>query len=177
MQQQHLKTQIYLQKSLRKIQIYEGILSKYQCVFRKEHSARNCLLALIEKWKPSVGHEKAFGALLANLLKAFDYLPHFLFIAKLNAYGFDNKSLKLVNDYLSYRSQRTKIGNEYSSWKEIISGVSQASISRPLFFNIHLCDLFFIIENFDIANFVDDSTPYVTGDNISSVVKLLKTMR
>ena len=33
---------------------------------------------------------------------------------------------------------------------------------------------FSIIEKLDIANFVDDSTPYVTGDNISSVVKLLE---
>ena len=33
---------------------------------------------------------------------------------------------------------------------------------------------FFIIEKFDIANFADDNTSYVTGDNISSIVKLLE---
>ena len=65
------------------------------------------------------------GALLTNLSKVFDCLPHFLFIAKLKAYGFDNNSVNLVNDYLSHRSQRTKIGNEYRSWKEIISGIPQ----------------------------------------------------
>ena len=69
---------------------------------------------------------------------------------------------------------RTKIGIEYSSWKETITGVSQGSILGQLFFNIPLCDLFFIIDKFDIANFADNNTPYVTGHNISSVVKLLE---
>ena len=153
---------------------FEDILSKYQCGFRKEHSAQHCLLALTEKWKKSVDHGKAFGALLTDLPKTFDCLPHSLFIAKLMDYGFDNNSLNLVNDYLSHRFQRTKIGNEHSSWKEIISGVPQGSILGPLFFNVHLYDLFFIIEKFDLANFADDNTPYVTGDNISHVVKLLE---
>ena len=87
---------------------FEDILSKYQCGFRKEHSAQHCLLALTEKWKQSVDHGKAFGALLTDLSKAFDWLPHSLFIAKLKAHGFDNNSLKLLNDCLLPRSQRSK---------------------------------------------------------------------
>ena len=65
---------------------FEDILSKYQCVFRKEHSAQHCLLALIEKWKQSVNHGKAYGALLTDLSKVFDCLPHSLCIAKLKAW-------------------------------------------------------------------------------------------
>ena len=117
-------------------------------------------------------HVKAFGTLLTDLSTVFDCLPHSLFIAKLKAYDFNDNSLKLVNDYLSHRFQRTKIGSEHSSWKEIILDVPQCS--RPLFFNINLCDLLFIIEKIDIASFSDGNAPYVTGDNISSVVKLLE---
>ena len=75
--------------------------------------------------------ERLLGTLLTDLSKVLDCLSHSLFIAKLKGYGFDNNLLNLVNDYLSHRSQRTKIGNEYSSRKEIISGVRQGSILGP----------------------------------------------
>ena len=75
---------------------------------------------------------------------------------------------------MSHRFQRTKIDNDYSSWKEVISGVPRGSLLGQLFFNINLCDIFFIIKKFDIDNFAGDNTPYVTGGNISSVVKLLE---
>ena len=84
---------------------FEDILPKYQCGFRKEHSAQHWLLALIEKGKQNVDYGKAFGALLTDLSIAFDWDPRSMFIAKLKAYRFDNNWLKLVNDYLSHRFQ------------------------------------------------------------------------
>ena len=44
-----------------------------------------------------------FGALLTDLSKAFDCIPHDLFIAKLEAYGFQIDALKVIYDYLSNR--------------------------------------------------------------------------
>ena len=62
-----------------------------------------------------------FGGLLTDLSKAFDCLPLNLLIAKLNAYGFDNKVVRFTYDYLTFRKQRTEISNTYSSWQEILS--------------------------------------------------------
>ena len=87
---------------------FEPILSKFQCGFRKGFSAQHCLLAMLEKWKAAVDNKKAFGALLTDLSKAFDCLPHDILLAKLNAYGFSLSALKLVQSYLSNRKQRTK---------------------------------------------------------------------
>ena len=116
---------------------------------------------MLEKWKRSVDNSKLFGALLADLSKVFDCLNHELLIAKLKAFEFSLTVLKLVHNCLSNRKQRTKINSTYSSLLEIIFGVPEGSILGPLLFNIVLTDLFFIIEETDIASYADNNAPYV----------------
>ena len=77
----------------------------------------------------------------------------------LNAYGVDRNALKLVYDYLSDRSQKTKVGSSFSDYLDNIYGVPQGSILGPLLFNIDLCDLFFEDYSPDFANYADDTTP------------------
>ena len=79
-------------------------------------------------------------------------------------------ALNFIYNYLRNQKQRTKIDNEYSSSQNILYGVSQGSVLRPLLFNIDLCDLFSIMNHEDIDNYTDDNTPYVSGKNIGEVV-------
>ena len=136
----------------------DKFLSKYQCGFRKGYNAQHCLLAMIEKWKKPVDNENVFGAVLTNLSKTFDCLPHELIISKLNSYGFNLTALNLIHNYLTKRKQRTKINHSHSSWEDILFGVPQGSILDPILFNIFLSDFFLIVENIDIANYADGST-------------------
>ena len=66
---------------------------------------------MLEKWKKSVNNGKSFGALLMDLMKAFDFNDHDILIAKLNAYGYSMLTLKLIHDSLSSEKQRTKINS------------------------------------------------------------------
>ena len=115
---------------------FDNIFSNQQCDFRKGCSTQHCLLVMLETWKRSVNKSKVFGALLTDLSKAFDCLDHELLTVKLHAYGFSLPALRLINDYLSNRKQRTKIENTYSSWLDIIFGVLQGSVPGPLLFRV-----------------------------------------
>ena len=73
-----------------------------------------------------------------DLSKAYDCVPHDLLIAKLEAYGLDRSSLRLMLSYLSNRIQRVRIGTGLSKYGKIRSGVPQGSVLGLLIFNIFL---------------------------------------
>ena len=91
-----------------------NILSKNQCRFRKGHNTQQCLLAMLEKWQRSTDSGKSFGAVLTDLSKAFDCLNHELLIVKLNPYGFNLPALRLIHDYLSHITPRSRVNNSCS---------------------------------------------------------------
>ena len=156
---------------------FEHFLSKYQCGFRTGFSAHHSLLSMLVKWKSAGDNKKIFTdnkKIFTDLSKAFGCPSHDLLIAKLNAYGFSMADLRLVQNYLSNRKQRTKINTEYSSWEEILFGVPQGSILGPLLFNIFLCDLFLIMNNTELASYADDNTPYVVGNNKDELIVRLQ---
>ena len=153
---------------------FEDIFNKQQCGFCKGYNTQQCLLKMLQKWKRSVDGGKVFGALLTDLSKEFDCLDHELLIAKLNAYGFSLPVLRLINDYLSNRRQRTRIGNSFSDWSEVILAVPQGSILGPLLFNIFLADLFLVLKDVDIVNFAGDNTPFTSANNTDDLIDSLE---
>ena len=97
---------------------------------------------MTECLKNAMDKKKSTGILMTDLSKAFDCLSHELIIAKLYAYGLSKESLRFIIDYFSHRKQRTKIGQSYSDWRDILIGVFQGSIFGPLGFNIYINDIF-----------------------------------
>ena len=91
-----------------------------------------------------------------------------------NTYGFSLPAFRLINDYLSNRRQRTRIGNSFREWFKVILGVSQGSILGPFLFNIFLADLFLVLKDVDIAKFADDNAPFTSANNIDDLMDSLE---
>ena len=147
--------------------------SKHLTGFSKNHGTQNALLVMTKKVKAILNKKLKMGALFMDLSKAFDTLEHFLLLAKLSARGFDN-SLSFIQNYLTNRFQRSKIENDFSSWREITTGVSEGSILGPLPFNIFINDIFLFVQSSNVCNYADDNTLFAFGKNIDEVTRKLQ---
>ena len=142
--------------------------------FRKGHSAHHCFLVLIEKRRKVFDKLGFSDLLLTYLSKLSDCIDHELINAKLHAYGFDIKSLELIDNYLHDSTQRVKINSSFRHWRNVELGILQRSNKVPPLVNIYICDLFFDISDIDIANYADDTTPYALDLKLENIAKLLE---
>ena len=96
------------------------------------------ILRLTEEWKEKLDKGPFAGVVLMDLSKAFDCIHHDLLLAKLNAYGFDRKSLVFFYSYLKRRKQCVNVNNIQSTFQTLLSGIPKESILGPLLFNIFI---------------------------------------
>ena len=54
---------------------------------------------MMEDWRKALDDRKYVGAVLMDLSKAFDCMPHNLLLAKLQAYGLSNEAITLMRSY------------------------------------------------------------------------------
>ena len=155
--------------------LYLGnIFSPFLSAYRENYCTQHVLIRLVEEWKEHLDNNEVVGAVLMDLSKAFDCIPHNLLIAKLSAYGFDRTALKYIHSYFLKRQQFVIINNIYSGFEEIISEVPRGSTVGPILFNASLNDFFYDIENASVHNFADDNTLSCFAKTAKDLINVLK---
>ena len=129
------------------------------------------IIAMIEKWRSNLNQVGICRALFTDVSEAFDCLLHDSLLAKLEAYGFTYESLNLIHRYLTHRKQRTKITSSYSSFLDLLIGVTQGSIHGPLLFNIFISGLFLFPDDNNVPIYADNATPCAIKENTLKVLK------
>jgi hypothetical protein len=107
------------------IYYFDNIYNPYLSAFRPGYGCNTPLLKVIEDWNKAIDTNLYVAAVLIDLSKAFDCLPHDLLLLKLKTYGLSENALNLIDDYLSYGKQCVKVDTYFSTWQNIYKGVPQ----------------------------------------------------
>ena len=94
---------------------FRVLFHPFLSAYRKGYSCQSTLLALTEDWRQSLDGGHFVDAILIDLSKAFDCLPHRLLLEKLRAYNLAESAVSLLGSYLPDREQCVKIGNAQSA--------------------------------------------------------------
>ena len=89
-------------------------------------------------------------------------------MAKLGAYGFNDKSLQSMSSYFKNRLSRVKVGKATSDWNVMKRGCPQGSSFGPTLWNFYQNDLSYHINQIANLNmYADDHQMYIVGSDMS----------
>ena len=117
------------------------ILPKEQFGFRDRSSCEVALVSGLDSWLGEVDKGQMVGALLLDMSKAFDTVPHQMLLAELEKIGCGLDSLRWFHDYLTNRKQMVVLDSKTTNWQTVGRGVPQGSCLSPLLFNIFVREL------------------------------------
>ena len=130
---------------------------------------------MVEERKEHLDNDFIVRAVLTDLSKHFDCIPHDLLITKLSAYRLNSDSLCCIYSSLEDRKQCVQINNEQSELDTIMSGVLQGTIFIPIIFNIFFNDFFFFIPRASFHNFADDNTLASFASRLEELLPILES--
>ena len=139
----------------------------------KGAGCQTSLLRLLEDWKHALDCNGYVAAIIMDLSKTFDYLPHNIILSKLSAYCLSENAVLLLKSYLSDRKQQIKISNGVSSWAKINKGVPQGSILGPLLFNVFINGIFYFTKTCTLYNYAVENTLSFHTADFHELIKIL----
>ena len=140
--------------------LYEKFCNKihrHQYGFLKNKSTVLQLLVFLDEIYHSHDNDLTAYCCYLDFSRAFDKVPHSILLDKLRKFGIGGGLLKLFSSYLSDRYQCVKVGDVYSGYASVASGVPQRSILGPLLFVIFINDLPDVCNSSLFFLYADDS--------------------
>ena len=154
---------------------FMNMLNKCQAEFRKRNSTGSCLIEFCNEIYRNMDAGRLTGVLFLDLCKAFDTVDHQIAISKLSEYNLSDEVLCWFEDYLTGRTQVTKVNGVESNALNVVCGVLQGSRLGPLIFLMYVNSLPGVSTRCTPYLYADDTALVVTGDSELDIVESLRS--
>ena len=141
--------------------------------FRKNLNTSDAINQFLEHCYKSLSNKNHTIALFLDLKKAFDSVDRSILLKKLFHIGIRGHHHKWLTSYLSDRKQYCTVRNENSDTIIMAHGVPQGTVLAPLLFLVYINDLAKCSRCLQFINFADDTTAFVSGNNIDNLYEVV----
>jgi hypothetical protein len=122
--------------------LYEG-----QHGFRPGYSCESQVTTVYQDIAYSLDNGDRIDAVIIDLSKTFDLVPHGRLLTKFAKSGVDSRVAVWIREFLLGRTQRVRVGGHLSEEVRVTTGVPQGSVLGPLLFLAYMNDISMNIES------------------------------
>ena len=146
----------------------------HQYGFRKLYSTAMALIEITDNIKRLFDEINHVIGIFIDFKKAFDTVDHEIMLKKFECYGIRRHANMFFRSYLTNRRQFTVVNGVKSDIGIVKCGVPQGSVLGPLFFLLHINDIYRDVGYNAVRLFADDNSLLSSGLSLNDAIDQAK---